>query len=241
LMADFRAGVAVQALPSWGIIPNSVGLDAALGIKRDLGRDPRVNRSGLAGFVDYVADFTVIAKSHRDHMVEPHVRCLRHLDGAGQHDVWTQKDAINSKAPSLVAGHIVRDFVRSPAVGSGCTRVTNLIGWIVGNLGLVEIGSSVISIPKHLELLMMFYEQAISSDVIPVDDEAVGAGIAGPTHTRPVIGAPDPGVINNGIAAVDFKIDQRAPHSSPADAKENIMKRNRIPNMPCFAASWSHL
>jgi hypothetical protein len=145
----------------------------ALGIKCDFGCHPRVNGSGLAGVVDDMADFAKIAQSHRDHVVELHARGLRHFYGPGQHNVRTQKYTIDPEAPGLMAGHSIRYFIGSPAVGAGRAGIAGLIRRIVGDLGLVEISSSVISIPKHLKLLVMFHKQTVDGDVLPVDDETV--------------------------------------------------------------------
>ncbi len=132
----------------------------ALGIECDFGRHPRVNGSGFAGVVDDMADFAKIAQGHRDHVVELHAGGPRHFYGPGQHNLRTQKDTIDPEAPGLMAGHSIRHFVGSPAVGAGRAGIAGLIRRVVGNLGLVEIGSSVISIPQALE---------IADDVLRID------------------------------------------------------------------------
>src|SRR5882757_10794817 len=149
-------------------------------------------------------------------MVELHTRGPWHFYGPGQHNVRTQKYAIDPKAPGLVAAHVIRHFVGSPAVGALRAGIAGLIRRIVGDFRLVEISSPVVSIPKHLKLLMMFHEQTVDRNILPVDDETVGAGVAGPAHARTVIGTPNPGVINNGIAAVYFEIDQGAAFAGAA-------------------------
>src|SRR5216684_2280361 len=92
---------------------------------RDLGGDPRGNRSGAAGVVD---------------------------DGAGY-------------------------FVGGPAVGIGGAGVAGLVGGIVGDFGLVEVGAAGVAFPEDLELLVVFDEEAVDRDVIAVDYEAVCAGV----------------------------------------------------------------
>src|SRR5271170_1037055 len=98
-------------------------------------------------------------------MLERNPRGLRHFYGPGQHNVGTQKYTIDPKTPGLVAGHVIRDFVGSPAVGARRARIAGLIRRIVRDFGLVEISSPVVSIPKHLKLLMMFHEQTVDSNV----------------------------------------------------------------------------
>ena len=187
-----------------------------------------------------MADFAEIAKSNRNHVVKLHIARLWYLNCASQHNTGMKEDAVYSKAPRFMAGHTVRNFVRRPAVRSGSTLVTGLVGRVVGNFGLVEISPAVISIPEHLKLLMMFHEQTVHGDVVSVDNKPVGAGVAEPAHAGSVIGAPDPGVIDDGVARVDFEIDLRAAHPGPTDAEEDVMQRNWILRMPRLTAIRSH-
>ncbi len=83
--------------------------------------------------------------------------------------------------------------------------VACLVRRVVGNLRLIEIGAAAVAVPQHLELLMMFDEEPVDSDVVAVDDEAVVAGVLVPANAGAVIGAPDPGVIDDGVVAVDLR------------------------------------
>ena len=76
------------------------------------------------------------------------VGLCRHFDGAGEHDVWMAEDAVDAEPPGFVIRDVVRDFVRRPAIGSGSARETCLVGRIVGNLGLIEVGAAVIAVPQ---------------------------------------------------------------------------------------------
>ena len=201
-----------------------IGSKQGSGIGRNFGCDTWVNRGRFARIVDDVADFAEIAKSNRNHVVKLHIRRLWDLNRARQDNAGMKKDAIYSKAPRFMAGDTVRNFVGGPAVGSGSTSVTGLAGRVVRDLGLIEISPAVVSIPEHLKLLVMFHEQTVHGDVVSVNDKAVGAGIAQPAHAGPVIGAPDPGVIDDGVAAVDFEIDYRAAYPGPANAEENVVQ-----------------
>ena len=62
--------------------------------------------------------------------------------------------------------------------------VAGLVGRIVGDLGLVEVGAAAVAVPEHLELLVVLDEEAVGGDVVAVDDEAVGAGVVRPSRRR---------------------------------------------------------
>ncbi len=81
----------------------------------------------------------------------------------------------------------------------GADGVAGLVGRIVGDLGLIEVDATVVAVPKHLELLVVLDEEAVDGDVVAVDDEAVIAEVAGPADAVAVIGAPDPGVVDDGV------------------------------------------
>ena len=68
-------------------------------------------------------------------------------------------------------------------------------------------------------------------DAVAVDHQAVLACVAGPAHAGAVVRAPDPGVIDDGIATVYFQIDQRPAYPGPADAKENVLDERRRPRV----------
>ena len=132
---------------------------------------------GAASVVDDVADLAKTAEGDGDHVVEADVWFGGDFDGAGEHDIGMPEDAVDAEAPGLVAGDGVGDFVGSPAVGAGGTGEAGLVGGIVGDLGLVEVGAAGVAVPEDLELLVMFDEEAVDGDVVSVDDEAVCAGL----------------------------------------------------------------
>jgi hypothetical protein len=171
---------------------------------RDLRSNAGGGRSGAAGTVDDVADFAEAAERDGDHVVEADVWVGGNFDGTAEHDVWFAEDAVDAESPGFVAGDGVGDFVGCPAVGAGSAGEARLIGGIVGDLGLVEVGAAGVAVPEDLELLVMFDEEAVDGDVVAIDDEAVCAEIAGPADAGSMIGAPDPGVIDDGVVAVDL-------------------------------------
>ena len=143
-------------------------------------------------------------------------------------DVGMAEDAVDAEAPGFVAGDIVGDFVGGPAVGAGRRGVAGLVGRVVGDFGLIEVGAAVVAVPQHLELLVMFDEEAVDGDVVAVDDEAVVAEVAGPADAGAVIGAPDPGVVDDGVVGVDAQVDLGAAHACSADAEEDVVKEDGI-------------
>ncbi len=60
--------------------------------------------------------------------------------------------------------------------------------------------------------------------------------IAVPAHPGAVIGAPYPGVINDGVVAVDAQIHLGATHAGAADAEEDVVKADGILGVAGFAA-----
>ena len=128
-----------------------------------------------------MADF---AKSNRDHVGKLHVAGLWDLYGTGQHNSRMQKDAVDPEAPSFVIGDRVSNFEGGPAVGARRGGKAGLIGRIVGNFRLIEESAAMVAVPKDLELLMVLDEEAVDSNVVAVDDQAVLAEVFGP---RPVL------------------------------------------------------
>ena len=174
---------------------------------RDLRGDARRGRGGAAGAVDDITDLAEAAEGDGDHVVEADIWVGGNFDGTVENDVWFAEDAVDAEAPGFVAGDGVGDFVGGPAVGVGGAGEAGLVRGIIGNLGLVEVSAAGVAIPEDLELLVVLDEEAVDSDIVAVDDEAVGAGVAGPADSGTVIGAPDPGVIDDRVVAVDFQID----------------------------------
>src|SRR5690349_7144960 len=130
-----------------------------------------------------------------------------HFDRSGQINVRLNEDAIDAESPGFVTCDGVRNFIRRPPVHSRSTGVACLIRWVVRNLGLIEVGSTTISVPQHLKFLMMFDEQAVNGYVVPVNDESVIAGVTVPADAFLMVCPPDPRVIDNYIIAVDPKVD----------------------------------
>ena len=196
---------------------------------RDFGCEAvRSEGGGAAGVVDDVADFALVIEGDGDHIVKTNVGVDRDFDGACQVDIGMAEDAVDSEAPGFVAGDGVGYFVGGPAVGAGSTGVAGLVRRIVGDLGLVEVGAAGVAVPEDLELLVVLDEEAVDGDVVAVDDEAVCAGVGGPTDAGAVIGAPDPGVVDDGVVAVDLEVVAGAADAGAAYAEEDVVERDRV-------------
>src|ERR1700721_1900801 len=156
-----------------------------------------------------------------------------HFNGAREHDIGMAEDRVDAEAPGFGAHHPCSDFVGSPsvdalAVGAHPARITCLVRGIVGDFRLIEISAPGIAIPQNLILLMMLDEEAVCGDAIAVDYDAVGARVQIPANAGAMVGAPDPGVIDDGVVRVDAQVDDCAAHACSADAEENVGELNRV-------------
>ena len=52
--------------------------------------------------------------------------------------------------------------------------------------------------------------------------------VGGPTDAGTVIGAPDPGVVDDGVVAVDLEVVPSAADASTAYAEEDVVERDRV-------------
>jgi hypothetical protein len=208
----------------------------------DLRRDAVGGGSGgAAGVVDDVADFTLIVEGDSDHVVKADVGIDRDFDCAGEHDVRMPEDAVDAESPGFVSCDSVGYFVRGPAVSARNVGEAGLIRRIVWDLRLVEVGAAAVTIPEDLELLVVFNEKAVDGDVVAIDDETVCTGVAGPADAGAMIGAPDPGVIDDGVVAVDFEIYLGAPDAGTPYAEEDVVERDGIPGVAGGTFVWADL
>jgi len=115
---------------------------------RDFGRDAiRGQGGGAAGVVDDVADFAFVVEGDGNHVVKAHVGIDGDFDGSSKHDIGMPEDAVDAKAPGLVTGDGVGDFVGGPAVGIWSAGVAGLVWRIVGNFRLIEVRAAAIAVP----------------------------------------------------------------------------------------------
>ena len=89
---------------------------------------------------------------------------------------------------------------------------------------------------------MVLDEEAVGGDAVAVDDETVGAEVLIPAHAcNAVIGAPDPGVIDEGVVGVDAEIDGGAAHACAAHTEEDVVERDGIAGVIRMAAAGTDL
>ncbi len=75
---------------------------------------------------------------------------------------------------------------------------------------------------------MVLDKKAVSGDAVAVDDEAVVGEVLVPAHALAVIGAPDPGVVDDRVVRVNAQVDVGAAHAGAAHPEENIVQRDGI-------------
>ncbi len=190
---------------------------------------------GAASVVDDIVDLAFVVEGDGDHVVEADVGGDGNLDGAGEDDVGMAEDAVDAEAPSFVRGDGVGYFVGGPAVGAWGAGIAGLVGWVVGDFGLVEVGAAAVAVPEDLELLVVFDEETVGDDVVSVDDEAVGADVRVPAYTGTVVGAPDPGMVDDGVVGVDLEVAYRATGScSPTRKKMSWREMDFFREWLCF-------
>ncbi len=188
-----------------------------------------------------MADAAVREQADGDHVVEADVGRKGDFDGVGEEDVGVGEDAVDAEAPGFVVGNAVGYFVGGPTIGAGGARVGGL-GWrVVGDLGLVEVGAAAVAVPENLELLVVLDEEAVDGDVVGVDEEAVAAEVLVPADALAVVGAPDPGVVDEGVVAVDLEIDTRATYACATDTEEDVVEGDGIASVMGVAAGGADL
>ena len=136
---------------------------------------------GTAFVVDYVGYFAEIIEGYGDHVVKPHIDVHWSFNCACEYNIGMTKDAVNTEAPGFVVDYIVCNLVGSPAVGAGRGGVGRLIGRVIGDFRLIEVGSAIIAVPQDLELLVVLDEEDVSGHAVDIDDETVVAEIACPS------------------------------------------------------------
>ncbi len=158
------------------------------------------------------------------------------LDGSSENDVRVAEDAVDAEATCFMVGDGVGDLVGGPSVDVGGAGVFGLVGWVVGDLRLVEVGAAAVAVPEHLILLVVFDEEAVGGDIVAVDDQSVGGGVGVPADACAVVGAPDPCVVDDGVVGVDVEVDLRATDACSAYAEEDVVEGDGISIVAGFAS-----
>src|SRR5689334_7973618 len=97
-----------------------------------------------------------------------------------------------------------------------------LVGWIIGQLVLEEVGASAIAIPDNLVLLIMLNKQAIGCNVAAIHYQAISSCIRSPIDATAMIGSPEPHMISNDIITVDNQTLRGFPNARASDAEKDI-------------------
>src|SRR6202044_1102965 len=99
---------------------------------------------------------------------------------------------------------------------------------VIGHLVLEENVGPGCPVPDHLVLLEVLDEQPVSSDVVPVDDDAGVRGIGGPADPAAMVSPPGPDVIEDHFGAVDHEAGGRLAGRGTADAEEHVLHYGRV-------------
>ena len=98
---------------------------------------------------------------------------LKRVRGVDVHTLIEK--AVATHTISTEAGHGVGDFEGRPAVNTRSLRPIRLARWVVGHFVLEEDFRAPIAVPNHLVFLVVLDEQAVSRDVVAVNERPVSA------------------------------------------------------------------
>ena len=71
---------------------------------------------------------------------------------------------------------------------------------------------------------------------LPLTTRPLALVLLVPADAGAVVGAPDPGVIDDGVVGVDVEVDDRAADACAADAEEDVGERDGIAGVVGVAA-----
>ena len=141
------------------------------------------------------------------------------------------ESAIDSNSLSRMGFDRLLDFVRRIPLFAAW-RPGLLIRDIIRAFGLVKVDGAAIPVPQGLKALEVFDEKPVCSDIIRVNDEAVGTGIdcpAGRIRLETMIRPPQPDIVEDGILAIDDKTTRSFGRGdNSADATGDVEDNDRI-------------
>src|SRR5690606_18001259 len=94
---------------------------------------------------------------------------------------------------------------------------------VVGLLVLEEDRAAAFAVPLHVVLVEVLDEQAGGEHVVAVDDHAVVAAVGLPADAVAVVGAPHPGVVDDGVPGVDHHGGGGPAGARAADPDEHVL------------------
>ena len=87
----------------------------------------------------------------------------------------------------------------------------------------------------------MLDEQAVSGDVVAVDNHARVGGVVRPTHSGAVVRPPGPDVVQNDVVAVHDKADRGLAGGRAADSEEHVGEQGRVIRIALVGVPGAHL
>ena len=135
-------------------------------------------------------------------------RKFRRLYGIRGGDRGPSHIGIDAQSPSVefrgAAGHLDCGYSRH-----GALHPRRLVRHVVGKLILIEILLAVFTVPYRVVFLPMLHHLSVGDAVVAVDVKAVSdcSGVRVPSRARPVVCAPDPGMVQDGVVAVEDRAD----------------------------------
>jgi len=136
--------------------------------------------------------------------------------------------AVAAHTISSETGHVVGDLEGCPAVDARSLRPRRLDRRVVWHLVLEEDFRAPIAVPHHLVFLVVLDEQAVSRDVVAVDDHACVGGVVRPAHSGAVVRPPGPDVVQNDVVAVYDKADRGLAGGRTANSEEHVREQGRV-------------
>ena len=216
-----------------GVKPSRVAHDSDRNIRIGDGRRPSCA-------VDHVQD---AAGSRRTKKDREQIIQARRREGDGDLkrvrgvDVYALvEEAVAAHTISFEAGHGIGDLEGCPAVDTRSLRPLRLARRVVGHLVLEEDFRAPIAVPHHLVFLVVLDEQAVSRDVVAVDDHARVGGVVRPAHAVAVVRPPSPDVVQNDVVAVHDKADRGLAGGRTADSEEHVVKSRWVGGSHCHCA-----
>ena len=128
----------------------------------------------------------------------------------------------------LEAPHAVGDLEGGPAVDTWGSRPRRLARRVAGHLVLEEDHPAAIAVPDRLVLLVVLDKQAVGRHVVAVDDHTCIGGVDRRADAVAVVGAPGPGVVQDGVVAVDLEAHRRLAGGGAADPEEHVLQGRRV-------------
>ena len=151
------------------------------------------------------------------------------------------EEAVAAHTISSEAAHGVGDLEGRPAEDTWSLHPLRLARRVVGHLVLEEDFRAPIAVPHHLVFLVVLDEQAVSRDVVAVDDSARVGGVVRPAHPVAMVRPPGPDVVQKDVVAVHEKADRGLAGSRTADPEEHVGEQGWVVRVALAGVPGAHL